>query len=244
MAVNNETGVLQPVEEIGPLVHECGAVFHVDAVQAPGKIAIAVDGWQADLASIAAHKFHGPQGAAALFVRRRTRLQPLVHGGHHERDRRAGTENLAAIVGLGVAAERARTGLVSGVPQRVAALGERLLARLLAGVANTSLNGDLNRRVGGVVNVCFAGVDGEAVLHELDRLGVQVSTGSACSSGETGPSHVLTAMGLRPEDAHASVRFSLGDDNNETEIDRIGEVVPPVIERLRALGGPGMEKSA
>jgi cysteine desulfurase len=244
MAVNNETGVLQPVEEIGPLVHECGAVFHVDAVQAPGKIAIAVDGWQADLASIAAHKFHGPQGAAALFVRRRTRLQPLVHGGHHERDRRAGTENLAAIVGLGVAAERARTGLVSGVPQRVAALGERLLARLLAGVANTSLNGDLNRRVGGVVNVCFAGVDGEAVLHELDRLGVQVSTGSACSSGEAGPSPVLTAMGLRPEDAHASVRFSLGEDNNETEIDRIGEVVPPVIERLRALGGPGMEKSA
>jgi cysteine desulfurase len=102
----------------------------------------------------------------------------------------------------------------------------------------------LNRRAGGVVNICFAGVDGEAVLHELDRLGVQVSTGSACSSGEAGPSPVLTAMGLRPEDAHASVRFSLGEDNNETEIDRIGEVVPPVIERLRALGGPGMEKSA
>ena len=244
MAVNNETGVLQPVEEIGPLVQGCGARFHVDAIQAPGKIAISVDGWQADLVSVAAHKFHGPQGAAALFVRRRTRLQPLVHGGHHERDRRAGTENLAAIVGMGVAAERARAGLVSGVPQRVAALGERLLARLLAGVANTSLNGDLNRRVGGVVNVCFAGVDGEAVLHELDRLGVQVSTGSACSSGEAGPSHVLVAMGLRPEDAHASVRFSLGEDNDDAQIDRIGEVVPPVIERLRALAGPGMEKSA
>jgi len=244
MAINNETGVLQPVEEIGPLVHECGARFHVDAVQAPGKVAISVDGWQADLVSVAAHKFHGPQGAAALFVRRRTRLQPLVHGGHHERDRRGGTENVAAIVGMGVAAQRARAGLVSGVPQRVAALGEKLLARLLSGVANTSLNGDLNRRVGGIVNVCFAGVDGEAVLHELDRLGIQVSTGSACSSGEAGPSHVLTAMGLRPEDAHASVRFSLGDDNDDVEIDRIGTSVPPVIERLRALGGPGMEKSA
>lgn len=244
MAVNNETGVLQPVDVIGPLVRECGARFHVDAIQAPGKIALAVDGWQADLASVAAHKFHGPQGAAALFVRRRTRLEPLIHGGGHERGRRAGTENLAAIVGMGAAALRARAGLASGAPERVAALGEKLLALLLSRVANTTLNGDLNRRVGGVVNVCFAGVDGEAVLHELDRQGVQVSTGSACSSGEAGPSHVLTAMGLRPEDAHASVRFSLGDDNEEAEIDRIGELVPPIVERLRALGGPGMEKTA
>ena len=244
MAVNNETGVIQPLEEIGPMVRECGALFHVDAIQAPGKVALAVDGWQADLASVAAHKFHGPQGAAALFVRRRTRLQPLVHGGRHERERRAGTENLAAIVGMGVAALRARANLASGVPQRVAALGEKLLALLLSRVANTTLNGDLNRRVGGVVNVCFAGVDGEAVLHELDRAGVQVSTGSACSSGEPGPSHVLTAMGLRPEDAHASVRFSLGDDNEDAEIERIGELVPPIVERLRALAGPGMEKTA
>jgi cysteine desulfurase len=168
----------------------------------------------------------------------------MVHGGRHERGRRAGTENLAAIVGMGVAALRARANLASGVPQRVAALGEKLVALLLSRVANTTLNGDLNRRAGGVVNVCFAGVDGEAVLHELDRQGVQVSTGSACSSGEPGPSHVLTAMGLRPEDAHASVRFSLGDDNEEAEIDRIGELVPPIVERLRALGGPGMERTA
>ena len=244
MAVNNETGVVQPIEDIGPLVKACGALFHVDAVQAPGKLGISVDGWQADLASVAAHKFHGPQGAAALFVRRRTRLQPLVHGGRHERDRRAGTENLAAIVGMGVAAQRARAGLASGVPTRVMELGEKLLALVLSRVANTRLNGDLNRRVGGVVNVCFAGVDGEALLHELDRQGVQVSTGSACSSGEPGPSHVLTAMGLRPEDAHASVRFSLGEDNNEADVDRIGEVLPPAVERLRALGGPEMEQSA
>ncbi len=244
MAVNNETGVIQPLEEIGPLVKACGALFHVDAVQAPGKLGMSVDGWQADLASIAAHKFHGPQGAAALFVRRRTRLQPLVHGGRHERGRRAGTETVALLVGMGVAAARARAGLASGVPQRIAALGERLLAQVLSRVMHTTLNGDLNRRVGGIVNVCLAGVDGEAVLHELDRAGIQVSTGSACSSGEPGPSHVLTAMGLRPEDAHASVRFSLGEDNTEDDIDRIGEVLPPVVERLRALAGPGMEKTA
>jgi len=244
MAVNNETGVLQPVEDIGPLVRAAGAQFHVDAVQAPGRVPIAVDGWSADLVSIAGHKFHGPPGAAALFVRRRTRLQPLVHGGRHERGLRAGTENVPAIVGLGVAASRARAGLATGAPQRIAALGERLLARILAGVPHTSLNGDLNRRAGGTLNVCFQGVDGEALLHELDREGVEVSTGSACSSGEAGPSHVLTAMGLRPEDAHASVRFSLGEGNTESEVDRIGELLPPLVERLRALAGPGLERTA
>lgn len=237
MAVNNETGVLQPLGDIGPLVKQAGAVFHVDAVQAPGRIAITVDPWQADLVSIAAHKFHGPQGAAALFVRRRTRLEPMVHGGQHERGRRAGTENVAALVGMGVAAQHARLALASGTPQRIADLGERLLAGLLSRVPNTTLNGDLNRRAGGTVNVCFAGVDGEAVLHELDRAGVQVSTGSACSSAEQGPSHVLLAMGLSAEDAHASVRFSLGSDSSEADIIRIAEAVPPVIERLRELGG-------
>ena len=244
MAVNNETGVRQPLDEIGPLVKQCGALFHVDAVQAPGKIAISVDGWQADLLSLAAHKFHGPQGAAALFVRRRTRLEPLLHGGQHERGRRAGSENLAALAGMGVAATRARAALVNGVPQRIALLGEQLIARLLAGVPHSSLNGDLNRRVGGIVNVCFAGVDGEAVLHELDRAGIEVSTGSACSSAEAGPSHVLVAMGLGPEDAHASVRFSLGEDNTEADVARIGEIAPTIVERLRALAGPRIERSA
>ena len=243
MAVNNETGVIQPLEEIGPLVQECGALFHVDAMQAPGKIAIAVDGWQADLLSIAAHKFHGPLGAAALFVRRRTRLEPQIRGGQHERGLRAGTENVPAIVGMGVAARRAREALAGGEPGRVAELGERLLASLLAGVSHTRLNGDLNRRVGSIVNVCFAGVDGEAVLHELDHAGIEVSTGSACSSAEAGPSHVLLAMGLLPEDAHASVRFSLGEETTEEEVARIGEVTPPVVERLRALAGPGMERA-
>ena len=244
MAVNNETGVIQPIDEIGARVRAAGALFHVDAVQAAGKRAIAVDAWCADLLSIAAHKFHGPLGAAALFVRRRTRLVGLVHGGHQERGRRAGTENVPAIVGLGIAATRARTAIDSGVPERVAALGEQLLAGLLMGVPDTRLNGDLNQRVGGTANLCFHGVDGEAVLHELDRAGVTVSTGSACSAGASGPSHVLTAMGLRPEDAHASVRFSIGAETTPEDIDHICEVTPPIIERLRALSGRAMEKSA
>lgn len=244
MAVNNETGVVQPLEDIGMRVKAAGARFHVDAVQAVGKRPVAVDAWQADLVSLAGHKFHGPVGGAALFVRRRTRLAPLVHGGTHERGRRAGTHDVAAIVGLGVAAELALQRLAAGESARVAELGELLLARLLAGVPDTVLNGDLNARVGGIVNVCFRGVDGEAVLHELDRVGVEVSTGSACSSGEAGPSHVLTAMGVAPEDAHASVRFSLGREHTDDDIAWIGEVTPPIVERLRALAGPAGAKSA
>lgn len=244
MAVNNETGVIQPVEELGLRAKQAGALFHVDAVQAAGKLPIAVDAWQADLLTIAGHKFHGPAGAAALFVRRRVKLVPQVHGGHQERDRRAGTENVAAIAGFGAAAVRARQSLTAGAPARVAALGEKLLAGLLLGLPDTRLNGDLNQRVGGTLNVCFAGVDGEAVLHELDRAGVDVSTGSACSAATPGPSHVLVAMGLGAEDAHASVRFSIGEDTTDDDIDHIGKVTPPIVERLRALAGPAAQKSA
>jgi cysteine desulfurase len=244
MAVNNETGVINPVEELGLRAKQAGALFHVDAVQAAGKIPVSVDGWHADLLTLAGHKFHGPVGAAALFVRRRVKLVPLVHGGSQERGRRAGTENLAALAGFGVAAVRARTALAGGVPHRIGALGEKLLAGLLMAVPDTRLNGDLNQRVGGIVNVCFAGVDGEAVLHELDRAGVDVSTGSACSAAEPGPSHVLTAMGIRPEDAHASVRFSIGEETTEEDIEHICSVTPPIVERLRALAGPAVERSA
>lgn len=244
MAVNNETGVIQPIETIGPLVRECGALLHVDAVQAAGKLAVNVDGWPADLVSLAAHKLYGPLGAAALFVRRRTRIVPLVQGGHQERSRRAGTENLPAIVGFGVAAAQAAGGLATGEPARVAALGERLLAGLMRVVPDVRLNGDLNQRCGGIVNLCFEGVDGEAVLHELDRAGITVSTGSACSAATPGPSHVLIAMGLRPEDAHASVRFSLGRESSEADVDAIIEITPPIVERLRALGSAAIERSA
>lgn len=244
MAVNNETGVVNPVEALGLRAKQAGALFHVDAVQAAAKVPVAVDAWHADLLSLAGHKFHGPAGAAALFVRRRVKLVPQVHGGHQERGRRAGTENVAAIAGFGVAAIRARAALAGGVPHRVAALGERLLAGLLMEVPDTRLNGDLNQRVGGIVNLCFSGVDGEAVLHELDLAGVEVSTGSACSAAEPGPSHVLTAMGIRPEDAHASVRFSIGEDTTEDDVAFICKVTPPIVERLRALAGPRAERSA
>jgi cysteine desulfurase len=187
--------------------------------------------------SLAAHKFQGPLGAAALYARRRTRLVPLVHGGHQERARRAGTENLAAIAGFGAAAERARLRLAAGENAHAGRLGERLREGLMARVPDAVLNGDAERRLASIVNLRFTGVDGEAALHELDREGVTVSTGSACSAAQSGPSHVLIAMGLRPEDAHASVRFSLGDDNDGADVEAMLAIVPPVIERLRVLAG-------
>jgi len=235
MLVNNEIGTIQPVAETARLAREAGALVHCDAVQAAGKLPLDVAALGVDLLTLAGHKFHGPLGAAALYVRRRVRVAPQVHGGHQERSRRAGTENLPAIVGLGAAAERARRALAEGVPARVAALGERLLEGLLRQVPSARLNGDRTRRLGGLVNVCFEGVDGEAVLHELDRAGITVSTGSACSAASPGPSHVLTALGLRPEDAHASVRFSLGEGTDGSDVDRIVTTTAAVVERLRAL---------
>jgi cysteine desulfurase len=237
MWVNNEIGTVQPVARVAELAHTAGARMHCDAVQAAGKIPVSVAEAGVDLLSLAGHKFHGPLGAAALYVRRRTRLQPLVDGGHQERSRRAGTENLAAIVGWGVAAERAARMLASDAPRRLAALGERLRRGLIERVPLTALNGDAERRLPTIVNLRFEGVDGEAVLHELDRLGIIVSTGSACSAATPGPSHVLMALGLRPEDAHASVRFSLGDGNSDADVESMLENVPPVVERLRALAG-------
>jgi cysteine desulfurase len=237
MMVNNEIGTVQPVAEIARLAHAAGARMHCDAVQAVGKMPVDVTALDVDLLSLAGHKFHGPSGAAALFVRRRTRLVPLVHGGHQERARRAGTENLPAIAGLGVACDRARGVLASDQPPRIAAFGERLLDGLLAGVPATRLNGDRAWRLASIVNLCFEGVDGEAVLHELDLAGITVSTGSACSAAAPGPSHVLMALGMRPEDAHASVRFSLGEATDGTDVDRIIAATAAVVERLRALVG-------
>jgi cysteine desulfurase len=176
-------------------------------------------------------------------VRRRLRLVPLVHGGEQERSRRAGTENLPAVVGLGLAADRASGRLASGAPARIGTLGERLLDGLLAACPEARLNGLRDRRVPDILNLCFRGVDGEAVLHELDRQGISVSTGSACSAARSGPSHVLTAMGLPAADAHASVRFSLGEGNDTADVDRILEVTPSALAQLRAMGG-GVRRSA
>ncbi len=241
MFVNNEIGTVQPIAEIAALARAAGARMHCDAVQAAGKLPIDVNALGVDLLTLAGHKLGGPLGAAALYVRRRTRLVPLVHGGHQERSRRAGTENLPAIVGLGVAA-RAAAGRVQGA-RRLAALAKRLETGLLA-IEGTKLNGDAERRAPGIVNLCFTGVDGEAVLHELDREGVTVSTGSACSAATPGPSHVLLSLGLRPEDAHASVRFSLGEGNEAADVESILAITPIVIERLRALDRRPVERSA
>jgi cysteine desulfurase len=241
MAVNNETGVIQPVEAASRLARAAGAHVHVDAIQAVGKLPVDVGAWGVDLLSLAGHKFHGPPGAAALYVRRRTRLEPLIHGGHQERSRRAGTENLPAIVGLGAAADRAAVQL--GERVRVNALGARLLEALEAEVPGTRLHGARAERLGDIVNVGFEGIDGEAMLHELDLEGITVSTGSACSAASPGPSHVLLAMGLTPEQAHASVRFSLGESNGEADVERIVDVVRSVTRRLRALDS-AMERSA
>ncbi len=239
MTVNNEVGTVQPVAEAAALAHGCGALFHTDAVQAAGKIPLDPGALGADLASIAAHKFDGPAGAAALFVKRRVRLVPRVHGGHHERGRRAGTENLPALAGMGVAAQMA----AAGHPE-AEALGRRLAAGLTHAIRGCRLNGDPVRRVGSIVNLTFEGVDGEALLHELDREGITVSTGSACSAAGEGPSHVLLAMGRSAEDAHASVRFSLGRGNRAADLDRILSVVPEAVGRLRALRRPAVEEGA
>lgn len=244
MWVNNEVGTIQPVTQIAELAHAAGALFHTDAVQAVGKLPVAVGRVGADLLSLAGHKFGGPVGAAALYARRRTPLVPLVHGGHQERGRRAGTEAVAPIVGLGVAAARAARRLAAGEGPPGAALGVRLLEGLETAFPEARLNGDRLRRLPSLINLRFPGVDGEALLHELDRDGVTVSTGSACSAGEEGPSPVLLAMGLSPEEAHASVRFSLGEGNDLEDVEHVLEVTPGAIGRLRELAHPGGGRSA
>jgi cysteine desulfurase len=230
MMANNETGVLQPVEEIGRIAGEAGVRFHVDAVQAAGKLGINVDSIGCHLLSISGHKMHGPQGTGALFVRRGTRLEPLSAGGAHERQRRAGTENVAGIVGVGQAAECAMRG---GTQERVRGLRDRLELGLLQHAGG--VNGGGAPRVANTSNVWFDGVDGEALVIALDLKGLAVSSGAACSSGASEPSHVLEAMGLSPERARSSLRFSLHRQTTEEEIDRAIELVSSQVPRLREL---------
>jgi cysteine desulfurase len=233
MMANNETGVLQPVEEIGRITREAGVRFHVDAVQAAGKVPIDVEAIGCDLLSISGHKMHGPQGTGALFVRRRTRLEPLFAGGAHERQRRAGTENVAGIVGLGKAAECAMDGLRGGGAERMRELRDRLetgLREFASGV-----NGGQAARVPNTSNLWFESLDGEALVIGLDLKGLAVSSGAACSSGASEPSHVLQAMGVPVERARASLRFSLHRQTTVEEIDRTIEVVFTQVARVRDL---------
>ena len=235
MMANNETGVLQPVEEIGKIAAEADVYFHTDAVQAAGKVAIDVNRVGCDLLSISGHKLHGPQGVGALYVRKGTPLEPMFYGGSHERSRRAGTENVPGIIGLGKAAQLATEALERGDLTQMSAMRDRIEQKILAEVEATGVNGVGAPRVPNTTNIHFDYIDGEALVIALDLKGLAVSTGAACSSGAIEPSHVLTAMGLPSEIARASLRFSLGKQNTVEDVNFALDLVPQTVARLRDL---------
>lgn len=242
MFANNETGAIQPVREMAEIAHTAGALFHTDAVQAAGKIPLDVKELGCDLLSIAGHKMYAPQGTGVLFVRRNVRLRPMLFGGRHERSRRPGTENVAGIVGLGRAAEMARTWLAGDGretavenPAAMARLRDRLEKGILAQVEEAGVNGAGAARGVNTSNIYFDHVEAEALVIALDLKGLAVSGGSACQSGATEPSHVLTAMGLSDARARASVRFSLSRMSTEEDVDFALKVVPATVSRLRQL---------
>jgi cysteine desulfurase len=243
MMANNETGVVQPVEEIGRIAGEAGVCFHTDAVQAAGKVEIDVKRIGCDVLSISGHKIHAPQGVGALCVRKGLRLKPLFYGGRHERSRRAGTENVPGIVGLGKAAQIAKEALERGDDQKMAVMRDRFQQRILAHVEEAAVNGDGAARVPNTCNIRFDHIDGEAMVIALDLKGLAVSTGAACSSGAIEPSHVLVAMGLRRDQARASIRFSLGKQTVAEDIDIALALVPETVARLRELS-PTYRKTA
>jgi cysteine desulfurase len=234
MHANNEIGTIQPIEAIAAIAHEQGALMHTDAVQSTAKIPVDVRALGVDLLSLSAHKFNGPKGVGALWIKRGTRMLPILTGGKHERNRRAGTENVPGIVGLGVAARLAAAKLESEAT-RVAALRDRLEQGILAGVSGTVVNGDPHQRVPNTTNISFDRVEAESLLIALDLEGIAVSTGSACSSGTLEPSHVLRAMGLSTHRTQNSLRFSLGQFSTEEEVDRVLTVLPRLVEKLRGL---------
>jgi cysteine desulfurase len=234
MHANNELGTVQPVKEIGKIAAAADAYFHTDAVQTAGKLPIRVEEIGADLLSISAHKLRGPKGVGALYIRKGTRLRPLFYGGHHERDRRPGTENVPGIVGLGRAAEIASANLAADAA-RVGALRDRLERELVARVPHARINGAGARRTPNTSNIVFPYVEGEALVIALDLKGIACSTGAACSAGAVEPSHVLTAIGLAPDEARASLRFSLGHDTSDEEIDYAISIIPRAVEHLREL---------
>ena len=234
MWANNESGVIFPVEEIGEVLREKRIVFHTDAVQAVGKIPIDLKKVDVDMLSLSGHKLHGPKGVGALYVRKGTKFSPFMIGGHQEKGRRGGTENVASIIGLGKASELAVANL-SDENTRVKRLRDKLENELLKRVSNTMVNGDRDNRLPNTTSIAFEYVEGEAILLMMDEFGICASSGSACTSGSLEPSHVLRAMGVPFTAAHGSIRFSLSIYNTEEEIDVIIEKLPPIIERLREL---------
>ena len=249
MMANNETGVVQPVEEIGKIAEEADVFFHTDAVQAAGKIPIDVQKIRCDALTISGHKIHAPQGTGALYIRKGTLIQPQIYGGSHERQRRAGTENLPGIVGLGKAAELSKQWLLcpstptsgvdgareNGSPAEMAAMRDRLQEAVLSAMNDVGVNGQNAPRVPNTTNLWFDHVEGEALVIALDLKGLAVSSGAACSSGAIEPSHVLLAMGLPQQRARASIRVSLGKQTTQEDIDFAAKVIPETVARLREI---------
>lgn len=234
MQANNEIGTIEPIAEIGKIAREVGIYFHTDAVQTVGHLPVNVDELSVDLLSMSAHKLYGPKGVGALYIRKGTKLLPFVHGGEQERGRRASTENVPGIVGLGKAVEIARQEM-SEEAERVTYLRDKLINGLLERIDHTRLNGHPTNRLPNNVNVSIAFAEGESMCLNLDLEGICTSTGSACSSAITEPSHVMVALGLPPLEAHSSLRFSLGKWTTEEEIDRVLEVLPRIVAKLRAM---------
>jgi cysteine desulfurase len=242
MHANNELGTIQPLEEIGRIASVRDIYFHTDAVQSVGKIHVDVESLGVDLLSLSAHKLHGPKGVGALYVRKGTAMRPLMFGGHHERDRRPGTENVPGIVGLGKAAELAGEHLAEAI-ERVGTLRDRLEEGILARVPLAKVAGDKSRRLPTTTNISFDFIEGEGFVIAMDLKGVACSTGAACSSGSIEPSHVLTAIGQKIEQARSSIRFSLGQFSTPQDVDYTLEVLPAVVEQLRSLS-PHYKKDA
>lgn len=232
MLANNETGVLFPIEEIAAICRSKGVLSHTDAVQTPGKLLLDVKSLGVDFLSLSAHKLYAPKGIGLLYVKRRTRYQPYIIGGHQERGRRGGTENVPHIIGFGRAAEMALSGYAAEY-QRVKKLRDRLEAAILQQIPNAFVNGDRENRLPNTSNIAFEFVEAEAVLMLLDQVGICASSGSACTTGSLDPSHVLTAMGLTPMRARGCVRFSLGIYNTDEDVDYLLQHLPPIIQRLR-----------
>lgn len=233
MHANNEVGTIEPIADIANIAKTRGIYFHTDAVQAVGKIPIDVKDLRVDLLSLSAHKLYGPKGVGALYIRRGTKIDPLLHGGHHEKNKRAGTENVPGIVGLGVAASIASEEIKKSKDIKI--LRDKLENGLLDRIKDIKINGHPDKRLDGTLNLCVKYVEGEGMLLHLDHKGIAASSGSACTSGSLEPSHVLTAMGISPEIAHGSLRFSLGKENTEEEVDKVLEVLPTIVEKLRAM---------
>lgn len=232
MAANNEIGTLMPIEEIGQVAKQRKVLFHTDAVQVIGAVEVDVEKWQVDMLSLSAHKFHGPKGTGVLYVRNGVRLDNLIHGGAQERGRRAGTENVAGIVGL-AEAMRLATQDIPGQTARIAALRDQLIQGILEKIPEVRLNGHPEKRLPGNVNVSIRYIEGEAMLLRLDMAGIAASSGSACTSGSLDPSHVLLAIGLPHEIAHGSLRFSLSGDTTEEEVNEVLRILPGLIQSLR-----------